>query len=246
MIRRTASAVFLLRDGFSGATLTDGAATRCLLDGLPLRRPLWKRDGYLVLTDLAPGEHILQISRSGYQDEQIPFRVEEGRLLEDAVALKPGPGYRFPRETVRVALTLRRGGRTAGGERVWLGVRPRARLKLAQEKTEIGDSEAHLFCEGNAALFPVPGHFLLTDSKAPELAYLRSLRGETGEFAPPLAGAHGRGTELVPMQSYLADGEGTVRVLLRDPGTLLGFSGGRVLEAALQAGEQSIEWKLED
>ena len=245
MIRRTANAVFLLRDGFSGKTLTDGSATRCLIDGLPLRRPIWKRDGYLVLTDLAPGEHVLQISRSGYQDERIPISVAEGRPMEDTIALKPGAGYRFPRETVRVALELRRGGAPAAGEQVWLGVKPRARLKLAQEKTGAGDAEAHLFCDGNVSQLPVPGHFLLADRKAPELAYLRSLCGETGEFAPPLTMAHARGTELVPMQLYSADEMGAVRVLLREPGALMGFCAGRVYESQLDPGEQTIEWKLE-
>ena len=245
MIRRTASAVFLLRDGFSGVTLTNGSATRCLLDGEPLRRPVWKREGYLVLTDLTPGEHILQISRSGYQDEFVPITVAEGRPTEDTIALKPGAGYRFPQETVHVALALRRGTDPATDEQIWLGVPPRTRLKLAQDKTEKGDAEAHLFCEGNAALLPIPGHFLLTDRKAPELVYLRSLCGETGEFAPPLAIPHGRGTEFVPMQLYRADAAGAVRVLLREPGTLLGFCAGKVYEAQLQPGEQKIEWKLE-
>ena len=63
MILRTANAVFLMRDGFTGKTLTDGSAMRCLLDGRPLRRPIWKRDGYLVLTDLAPGAHGIFIRR---------------------------------------------------------------------------------------------------------------------------------------------------------------------------------------
>ena len=134
MIRRIASAVFLIRDGFSGATLTNGSATRCLLDGQPLRNPLWKREGYLVLTDLPLGEHVLQISRRGYQDEMIPICVTEGKPLEDTIALKPGVGYRFPQETVRVSLTLKRGGSGAAGERIWLGVPQRTRLRLGKPK----------------------------------------------------------------------------------------------------------------
>ena len=240
MIRLAVSAVFLLRDGFTGLALTDGSAARCLLDGKPLRRPLWKQDGYLVLTGLAPGEHLLQISRRGYRDELVPILAEEGSVVEDTIALKPGAGYRFPAETVRVTLRL-----GPGAARIWLGSPLNSRLRVAQEKTESGDREAHLFCEGNASRLPIPGHFLLADKKAPELAYLRSLRSETGEFAPPLTLAHGRGTELVPMQSYDADESGTVQVLLREPGTLLGFAGGRVFEAQLQPGGQTLEWKLE-
>ena len=245
MIRRTASAVFLLRDGFSGATLTDGSSTRCLLDGRPLHRPLWKREGYLVLTDLEPGEHSLLISRRGYRDELVSIRVSAGRPAEDTISLKPGAGYRFPRETVRASLALRGGKDPAAGEQIWLGMQQRSRLRLAQEKAESGDGEAHLFCEGNASLRPIPGHFLRADKKRPELVYLRSLRGETGEFAPPLTLSHGRGTEFIPIQPYSADETGRVQVLLREPGTLIGFSGGKVFEALLSAGEQELEWKLE-
>jgi hypothetical protein len=145
-----------------------------------------------------------------------------------------------------VTLTLRQGKAAAASRRVWLGVAPRARFKLAQEKTEAGDEEAHLFCEGNAALLPIPGHFLLADKKAPELVYLRSLRSETGQFYPPLTLGHSRGTELIPMQSYAADEAGKVQVLLREPGKLTGFFGGRVFEAELHAGAQDLEWKTED
>ena len=245
MIHRTVSAAFLLRDGFTGRTLPDGAGTRCLLDGRPLQRPVWKRDGYLVLTDLAPGPHELLICRSGYQDETVALQVSDGATLEDTVSLKPGAGYRFPPETVRVTLKLKGSRKVISGAVFWLGVRPRTRLALAQGKAQPGDAQAHLFCEGSPALHPIPGHFLLADSNAPELVYLRSLRDETGEFSPPLTLPHARGTELIPMQSYCADKAGTAQVLLREPGTLMGFFNGAVLEAPLRSGGQTLEWKPE-
>ncbi len=245
MIRRRVSAALLLRDGFTGRTLADGSATRCLLDGRPLQRPVWKRDGYLVLTDLAPGAHELTIRRSGYLDERVALQVEEGAALEDTVSLKPGPGYRFPPETVRVSISLLRGKKAAAGTQLWLGVRQRTRLVLAQEKTEAGDERSRLFCEGSQTALPVPGHFLLADRKAPELVYLRSLRDGTGEFSPPPALAHPRGTELIPVQAYCTDKTGGLRLLLREPGTLAGFCAGQLLEAELQADEQAIKWKLE-
>jgi hypothetical protein len=244
MIRRTASAAFLLRDGFTGATLTGGPATRCLLDGRPLRRPIWKKDGYLVLTDLAPGAHVLRLSRSGYRDEELTIEVRADATVEDTISLKPGVGYRFPRETVRVSLTLRRGD-THPGEALWIGLRPRTRLKLAQDKTEPGDDQARLFCDGSASLLPIPGHFLMHDAKAPELVYLRSLVREVGEFAPPLAFAHSRSTELIPMQTYQTDEAGAVELLLPEPGTLVGCCGGAVFVSEVSAGQQALEWKLE-
>ena len=245
MIRHTASAVFTLRDGFTGLTLTGGAVNRCFLDGRQLNHPLWKREGYLVLLDLTPGVHELLIRRAGYRDELVTFPVAEGAALEDTIALKPGRGYRFPESTVRVSLGLKKGGKPAAGAQLWLGIPTRTKLKLAQEKAESGDGQAKIFCEGNSALLPIPGHFLLSDKKAPELAYLRSLIGETGEFSPALSLTHGRGTELIPMQTYTADGDGTVQVLLREPGTLVGFFGGRVFEARLSAGSQELNWELE-
>ena len=246
MIRRTASAVFLLRDGFTGTAFTGGAGAFVELDGRPVSRPVWKREGYLVLLDLAPGEHSLLIRRAGYRDELVTFPAEEGKTMEDTISLKPGPGYRFPAETVRVTLRLSRGAKAAAGEQIWLGTPTRTKLRLAQEKARCGDREVHIFCEGNSAALPIPGHFLLTDKKAPELVFLRSLRGETGQLAPPLGLDHGRGTEFVPVQVYMADAAGRVQVLLREPGTLLGFSGGKVYELPLRVGEQESEWKLED
>lgn len=245
MILRTVSAAFLLRDAFTGMTLTGNSATLCLLDGRPLRRPIWKKDGYLILTDLAPGDHELRITRLGYREETVPLTVEEGAHIEDTIALKPGTGYRFPRETVRVSLRILQKKSPAAGGQVWLGLQPRTRLKLAQDKAEAGEAEARLFCDGNPSQLPIPGHFLVMDQKAPELIYLRSLRGETGLFALPLASAHGRGTEFVPVESYGLDEAGRVQVLLRQPGTLTGFCGGQVFTAELAAGEQDLAWELE-
>lgn len=245
MIRRTVSAALLLRDGFTGRTLTGGPATVCLLDDRPLSRPIWKKDGYLVLTDLTPGEHVLRIRRSGYRDELVPLRVQEGAALEDTISLKPGTGYRFPPETVRVALTVRQKGSPAAGAQVWLGLRQRTRLKLARENAEGGDETARLFCDGSASLLPIPGYFLVDDPDAPELVYLRSLRIDTGEFASPLAHAHARGTELAPVQSYTADEAGRLQVLLSQPGLLTCFCEGKTLTAQLGAGDERLEWELE-
>lgn len=245
MIRRTVSAAFLLRDGFTGQTMTGGSAVRCLLDGRPLQRPIWKQEGYLILTDLAPGEHELRISRSGYLDELVTLQVTEGAAVEDTICLKPGRGYRFPSETVRVSIYVRRGRNPAPKEKIWLGVLQRTKLVLAQETAAAGDAGARLFCEGIPARFPIPGHFLLTGSKSTELVYLRSLRDETGEFAPPLTKEHARGSELIPVQPYCTDAGGNVQILLREPGTLIGFSDGKLFSSPLNAGAQTLEWDLE-
>ena len=245
MIRRTVSAAFLLRDGFTGRTLTGFSGTRCLLDGRALQRPVWKREGYLVLTDIEPGEHELVVMRSGYRDERVKLNIRDGVTLEDTISLKPGEGYRFPPETVRVSLSLRRGENAASDETIWLGMQPRTRLVLAQERAEAGEVRARLFCEGNAALLPIPGHFLFADRTAPELIYLRHLRDEEGEFGEPLEATHPRGTELIPVQPYGSDADGTVNVLLKEPGTLIGFFDGRVFSAQMNVGRQTFAWRSE-
>ncbi len=246
MIRRTVSAAFLLRDGFTGRTLTGFSGTRCLLDGRPLVRPIWKKEGYLVLTDVEPGEHELIVMRSGYIDEHVKMDVREDAAIEDTISLKPGAGYRFPPETVRVSLSLHRRKDAASDERLWLGQQPHTRLVLAQERAEAGETLARLFCEGNAGLLPIPGYFLFTDKTAPEIVYLRHLRDEEGAFLTPLCSEHPRGTELIPVQSYESDGDGNVCVLLKEPGTLIGFFDGRLFTAQLNAGRQTLAWGSEE
>ena len=77
MIRRRVSAVLRLRDGFTGRVLPGGAV--CLLDGRPLRHPLWKEGGYLVIQDLAAGPHSLEVRCAGFRP--VTLTVEAGRTL---------------------------------------------------------------------------------------------------------------------------------------------------------------------
>jgi hypothetical protein len=172
--------------------------------------------------------------------------VREDAALADTICLKPGAGYRFPPETVRVSLSLHRGKDAASGERVWLGLQPHARLVLAQERAEAGETVARLFCEGSAGLLPIPGHFLFMDKTASEIVYLRHLRDEEGELLTPLSSEHPRGTELIPVQPYEADGSGNVCVLLKEPGTFIGYFDGRVFTAQLNAGRQTLAWGSEE
>ena len=246
MILRKVSAAFLMRDGFTGRTLTGASGTVCLLDGRPLMRPVWKKDGYLVLTDIGLGEHELVIKRCGYREESVQISVMDDSVLEDTISLKPGAGYRFPPDTVRVALSFKNSINSASGIRIWLGTQTRTKLVLSQERAEAGESAARLFCGGSTAQLPVPGHFLMMDKASTELVYLRSFRDEKGEFSEPLRSAHTRGTELVPMQQYAADGEGKVQILLPEPGTLVGFFGDRVKSFSLKPGIQSIIWGSEE
>ena len=120
----------------------------------------------------------------------------------------------------------------------------RARLKIAQDPGKEPESTVRLFCQGNPEQLPLPGHFLAADAKGPERVFLRQLDGETGILDAPMEKAHPRGVELIPVQRYLTDGEGAVRVLLRNPGTLSVLCDGVWKTMEVTAGEQTLEWDL--
>ena len=241
MIRRHVSAALLVRDGFTGRVLASGAQVRCRLDNQPCK-PVWKEGGYLVLTDLERGEHVLLLDRRGYQPERYAFRAEVGETVEDTLFLKPGAGYPFPPGTAALTVTVREGTRPAV-QPVWSGMSAPAPLKLAQDDAE--GTQLRLFC-GNPGLLPVPGNYLVTGKQGRELTHLRSLQGEKGELDRPLSGRYGRGTELVPVQCFQPDAEGRFRVLFPAAGKVWLHCGGCTGSLDLSAGEQTFTWNCKE
>ncbi len=243
MIRRRASAVVLLRDGFTGAALA-GGGTLCRLDGRPLR-PLWKPEGYLVLQDLAPGEHRLTLRRAGFREAALALTAADGALWEATVDLHPDETYPFPRETACLRLTVTQTKRgSLAGETLWLGMAGRAQLRLAQDRGEKPGLQVRLFCQGSPGWLPIPGHYLVADEKAPEVVSLRALQGETGLLEAPMAGSHGRGTEWIPVQPYQLEGD-SLTVRFPRAGTASLFCRGRWRQAPLAEGEQSVQWNID-
>lgn len=239
MIRRQVSAVVRLRDSFTGRILP--GSTFCLLDGQPLRRPVWKEDGYLVLQDLAPGPHQLTIQRPGFCTAQV--RVEAGcALWEETVDLLPGEGYRFPAGTAELTVEFAGRKTPADGEQVWLGMTGTAVLKLAQSRTEPSGAGVRLFAQGPEAALPVPGHYLIADPKAPEVVLLRSLREGLGVLEKPMAGPHPRGTEWVYVHPCAA-ADKSVRVRLCRAGTVWLFWDGVLAQTQVHSGPQAFVWK---
>ncbi len=241
MIRRRVSAVFLLRDGFSGRPLASGAQVRCTLDGTPVC-PVWKEGGYLVFTDLEQGEHVLTIQRPLYQMEKKTFPVQAGEMWEDTADLKPGAGYPFPPQAAGMKLTVTNGGEPSLWP-VWLGMAPPAALKLAQDGGE--GTAVRLFCR-NAALLPVPGCFLIPSKAGSELVHLRTLRGEKGELQSPLESRHPRGAELIPVQRYVPDKAGMVSVWFPRAGKVWLYCQGAVCSLELKAGIQALTWNWKE
>ena len=236
MIRKRLSAALLPLDVFTGKPLRQRVL--CKLDGLPLSCPVWKQDGWLVLSNLEPGEHRILFRCPGFQDTTISLSGDV--RTEEAVILNPGAGYAFPPDTVFLSLTL--SGAPGAQSRVFAGMPKPNPLKLMRE-TEAGDSAVKMFVSGSA---PRPGWFLLC-GKATEAAFFRRVASDgAAETASPLAEPHARGEALIPAQSFLVTAENAVRLPFQNPGTAYLFCRGKLKTVELREGEkQSLEWNLE-
>ena len=230
------SAAVLPLDGFTGRVL--GQRVLCELDGVPLRRPLWKQDGWLVFPDLPPGEHRLALRCPGF--ERRTLSLSGDTRTEEAVILNPGLGYAYPPETAFLSLTL--SGLPEAQTQLFAGADDPRQLKLLKE-AKAGDSAVKMFLRGPV---PRPGWYLLR-GKTTEAVFLRRVTVEgDAETASPLAGKHSRGAALVPARLFpVAEGE-TLRIPFRDSGAAYLFCGGKLKTAELRAGEkQSLTWNLE-
>ena len=237
MIRRSASAALLLRDGFTGRPVALTAAVLCVLDGLPVR-PMRKNDGYLVLMDLEPGEHILSLRCPGYREETLPLTVPKKGPAEGEIDFTPGAGYRFPPDTARLRLTVP----GASGKELWAAFPGQVKLKLAQKKKAGGEAVVRVFCAGDPARLPVPGTFLALDEAGPELVRFLSIREDAGELAAPFGKEHSRGIELMPARRFRTDENGTVELLFPRGGEIRLFFREQMMKTTLQPGIQEIVW----
>lgn len=232
MIRQRLSAALLPLDGFTGKPLR--RRVLCQLDGVPLKRPVWKQDGWLVLSNLEPGEHRIVFHCPGFQDTTISLSGDV--RTEEAVILNPGVGYAFPPDTVFLSLTL------SGSSRVFAGMPAPNSLKLMRE-TKAGDSSVKMFSSGSA---PRPGWFLLC-GKATEAAFFRRVASDgAAETASPLTEPHARGEALIPARLFLLTAGNAVRLPFQNSGTAYLFCRGELKTVELREGEkQSLEWNLE-
>ena len=156
----------------------------------------------------------------------------------EPVDLKPGPEYPFPAGTAHVLLRV-----SGVGQEIWLGASHAVRPVLSREEGPASGENLHLFFRGSEALLPLPGHWLLSGPPAPELVFLRSLRGNLAGLSAPLGGTHSRGAELIPVQSFQADEAGSISASFPSPGTLFLFCGGQWAELPLVSGTQELNWE---
>ena len=235
-IRRQLSAAILPLDGFTGQAL--GQRVLCELDGVPLARPVWKRDGWLILTDLVPGEHRLALRCPGFQSREISLSGDV--RTEEAVTLNPGAGYAFPPDTAFLFLTL--SGSPEARTQIFAGVDSPRQFKLMRE-AKAGDSAVKIFLRGDA---PRPGWFLLCGKTTESVFFHRVTIDGDAETASPLTEAHKRGEALISARSFLAAAGETIKIPFRNSGTAHLFCHGQLKTLALQAGEKrNLEWNLE-
>lgn len=235
MIRRQVSAVLLVRDALTGRRIAPDSGMLVQLDGR-IYPALKKPEGYLVLTDQAPGVHRLVLRRHGYQDKQMELSVPEGGYYEGWIDLLPGPGYRFPADTAWVYLNVTKKGRPLAEERLWISAGEEGRLKLAQDSAKPGDRELKLFCRGPEQMIPVPGEFILGE----ELLTVKSLQNGTAVLAEPLERKHPRGQALLPVQQYVTDPSGQALYVCRALGRAAVLCQGKVEALPVIPGRNEI------
>ena len=245
MIRRHVSAALLVRDGFTGQPFSSGSALVCRLDGRSLR-PLFKAGGYLVLTDLDPGEHTLTLTAFGFHPETVALSIAGQQTLETEVSMRPDARYAYPSDTARLRLELAGSDGPLTGEEFWVGWPAPVQLRLAQN-VEAGEAgHVRLYCSGAPALLPIPGQFLLADRKQPELIRLWELRKETGGLDSPTAFPHSRGTVLVPAMRFHTGEEGKTELAFPRGGSVCLFCRGRLHETELHPGTAELRWTPEE
>ena len=238
MIHRVVSAALLVRDAFTGVPFVSGASLRCVLDGQSLR-PLWKPGGYLILTDLAPGEHRLLLSCRSFRDHEHVFSAGEG-VWEREIDMEPAENYPYLRDAALIRLKLK----SQEGDPVWAAVSGPVSLRLGQPP-EKGAHEARLLRRGPAELLSLPGWFLAADQgkAGPELVHLRELRGEVGVFDVSMQKPHPRGTELLRARPLAAEADGRLEAVFRSGEKLFLVRGNRWRTVELGTGTQELEWE---
>ena len=237
MIRRRVSAALMALDAFTGQAL--GKRVMCVLDGVPLTRPVYKSDGWLILTDLSPGTHSLSLRCPGFEEKTLSLSGETA--LEETVLLSPGQGYAFPRGTVFLPLTLT--GTAGTSARMFAGMSGARPLKLMKE-ADAGSVSVKLFVNGTP---PRPGWFLV-GRKTPEAVFLRRVSADgDADAAEPLTQTRSRGDTLIPVQSLRVTAGTSVKIPFRGTGTAYLFCRGtlRTIELRTDA-EARLEWTLEE
>lgn len=236
MIRTSVSAVFQVRDGFTGR-IVEGSSLACLLDGVPAKL-IAKPGGYLVATDLCPGTHQLVLRSAVFQEERIDFSVSPGSIWEGYISLKPSSRYLFRQNVTQLHLDVS----ALPAPVIWITGSDPLECKIAQTKAETGAEEFRIYCKGGAALLPIPGPFLIEDGEKSEIVIFRSLAEDMVSLAAPLAGEHSRSKRLLSVQPFRPDENGQIFAAFPAAGEVVVYpQGGSPSTHVLVNGENRIK-----
>lgn len=211
MIAIHASLVCTVRDGFTGRGLLPGQV-HCCLDGMECK-PLVKKDGYWIFTNLLPGPHCLTLFGKGYQTERVEF-VADGGTEQCHITMKPARDYPFGRMVTTLVLE---GPALTEGAFAWLAVTEAARV--AQSQVEAGATQMRIFQQDKGVL-ATPAPYLLGQGDTWEIVHVRRQLGEIVECGSPLRHTHLRSAVLRKAERYYADGNGMVQAIFPSPCTV--------------------------
>ena len=237
MIRMQVSAVFQVRDSFTGLPI-EGSRMLSRLDGALVRLQT-KPGGYLVAVNILPGKHQLMIQCSGFQDEYVDFEAGYG-FHEYYVTLKPSRQYLFRQSVTRLQLQM---PAEMKNSQVWISAPGYVECKVAQTKAEAGCERFRVYCKGSSAGLPVPGAFLIEDGENSEVVLLSGLSEEECVLESPLQREHARSRRLLPVMLYRTDAEAGIYAAFSRAGVVVVYSGsGQPLSRELTEGDNC--WNL--
>lgn len=208
MIAMHASLVCTVRDGFTGRALLPGQV-RCGLDGMECK-PLIKKDGYWIFTNLFPGPHCLTLLGKGYQTERVEF-VADGGTERCHITMKPARDYPFGRTVTTLVVE---GPALTEDAFVWLAMTEAARV--AQSQVEAGTTQMRIF-QPDKGVLVTPACYLLGQGDTWEIVDIRRQLGESVECSYPLRHTHLRSAVLRKAERYYADDNGMVQAMFPMP-----------------------------
>lgn len=202
------SCVVKLTDSFTGRPAAPADA-EMFCDGAPIRHQ-YKTGGFFVLSDLAQGEHRIEIRSWKFQPERLDITVDYSVLnAENAVRyIMLNPSMQHPSAASAPCFHAD----IPQGEPLYV-LREGFQLKIAEDSADAGKTLVRMFSPKSAALFP--SLFLIRDKAASksEFVVIKGCDGDMFMLESPLKHSHARSTAVVPLVKYTAGADG-VFVLL--------------------------------
>ncbi len=239
MIQFTLSAVFAVRDGYTGKPITQ-SSVQCVLDGMPVK-PQYRNGGYLVFVNLEEGSHTLILKGAYFCDEKIAFDVKKGDYDIASITLKPQKNYPFARAIVTLEGTVEKNKKPVQDTPVWVAeVEKGIEMKVAQDGVVEGNTSMKLFCRGDTQMLFFPCNYMIIDGNKSEAVTLTSIEEEVAYLSAPLEFAHKRGVLIIRAQIYRTDDAGKFEAYFREATEAYILHGKSVKQISLNKGENTL------